>query len=133
MKKTPAWKSGFFILRASLTLLLCSAGVFLALLGLGVFSTQAQQPSNPAAATGDPLVPALFDCARIQELGIDVQENLRAGAIMIYCGEAEGGEEEAPVSPITSFVPSLKEIEVLGTADVDLITTAETSPRITQS
>ena len=132
MKKSSARYSGFFKLRVLISLFMLLGGVFLALLGLGAFSAQAQQTSNPAAATPDPLVPLLFDCARIPELRIDVQENLRAGAIMIYCGEAEGGEE-APVSPLASFVPSLMESEAFGTADVDLITTVETSPRVTQS
>ena len=34
----------------------------------------------------------MVDCARIKDLGIDKQENHRAGAIMIFCGEAEGGK-----------------------------------------
>ena len=133
MKKRSTFRSGFFKLRVLISLFMVLAGVLLALLGLGAFSAQAQQTPNTTAATTDPLVPLLFDCSRIPELGIDVQENLRAGAIMIYCGEAEGGEEEAPVSPLASFVPSLREIEALGTTDVDLITTTETSPRVTQS
>ena len=40
-----------------------------------------------------PLVPAGFDCSKIHELGIDRMENFRAGAIMIFCGEAKGGGE----------------------------------------
>ena len=41
-----------------------------------------------------PLVPPGFDCSTIHELGIDRMENFRAGAIMIFCGEAKGGEPE---------------------------------------
>ena len=36
----------------------------------------------------DPLVPVGFDCSKIHEKGIDKQENFRAGAIMMACGEA---------------------------------------------
>src|SRR5438552_11624635 len=91
-------EGGFFNLRLLTGLFLVLAGVFLALLGFGGFSAQAQQKQNPNAKPSiDPLVPALFDCARIRDLGIDRQENLRAGAIMIYCGEAAGGKP-APAS-----------------------------------
>ena len=36
-------------------------------------------------------MPVGFDCTKIRQLGIDKQENFRAGAIMIACGAAEGG------------------------------------------
>src|SRR5262249_40335155 len=80
-------QGGFFNLRVIIGLCIALAGVFLALLGFGVFSAQAQQYN----ASIDPLVPAGFDCSRIDELGIDKQENIRAGAIMIFCGRAQGG------------------------------------------
>src|SRR5881227_277474 len=70
-------------------------GVFLALLGFGEFSVQAQQRTQVIMQSTDPLVPVGFDCSRVRELGIDKQENLRAGAIMIACGEAQGGKPSA--------------------------------------
>jgi hypothetical protein len=74
----------------------------------------------------DPLVPRNFDCTSIHRLGIDRQENLRAGAIMIACGQAEGG----------SLEPEGEEGEnpsVFGGTDRNLITGTETAPNITQS
>src|SRR5881396_2512628 len=83
-------EGGFFNLRLLIGLFIVLAGVFLALLGFGAFSAQAQQ-NYTATMFVDPLIPPGFDCSRIHELGIDKQENMRAGAIMIFCGEAEGG------------------------------------------
>jgi hypothetical protein len=55
MKKTSTWQSGFFKLRVSLTLLLFSAGVFLALLGSGLFAVaeQRQTPQENFAIQSD--------------------------------------------------------------------------------
>src|SRR6266536_4837859 len=83
-------EGGFFNLRVLIGLFIVLAGVFLALAGFGVFSAQAQQNYNITTNSTDPLVPAGFDCSRIRELGIDKQENMRAGAIMIFCGESQG-------------------------------------------
>jgi hypothetical protein len=105
----------------------------LALLSFGTFSAQAQQNYSATPRSMDPLVPLFFDCSKIRELGIDKQENLRAGAIMIFCGEAEGGEPgEAPSSSAFSkLVQSAMAPVTYGTTDVDLITGTETSPNIT--
>ena len=84
-------EGGFFNLRILTGLFTVLTGVYLALLGFGVFSAQAQQKQYIITRPTDPLVPAGFDCSRIHELGIDKQENLRAGATMIACGEAQGG------------------------------------------
>src|SRR5438105_13222478 len=116
MKKKSPSQSAFLNLRVLLGLFLVLAGTFLALLGFGAFSAQAQQKSNITAKSADPLVPALFDCARIRELGIDMQENLRAGAIMIYCGEAAGGAP-SPVSPFSEVLQKLIEPLAFGAAD----------------
>ena len=72
-----------------------------------------------------------FDCSTIDAKGINIQENHRAGLIMIHCGRALGGDPDlAPpgrdAAPI--FVP-----EALGGTDVDLITGTETLPHVTQS
>src|SRR3977135_788277 len=89
MKKNSASQSTFFNLRILIGLFMVLAGVFLALLGFGV--AQAQQKNNIITNSTDPLVPNGFDCSRIHELGVDRQENFRAGAIMIACGQAQGG------------------------------------------
>jgi len=74
-----------------------------------------------------------FDCSRIHELGIDKQENLRAGAIMIAAARAQGGS--ASSSFVASSKLSMKLLAPLafGTADVDLVTGTETFPNVTQS
>src|SRR6266581_9175742 len=97
MKKQFISRSAFFNPRVLIGFVLCSAGVFLALLGFGAFSApaasmaQAQQKPKIITNSTDPLVPNGFDCSKIHELGIDKQENMRAGAIMIACGRAQGG------------------------------------------
>src|SRR5438128_7881871 len=91
MKKTTTSQSAFFNLRVLIGLLIVLVGVFLALVGFGAFSAQAQQKQNIITTSADPLVPVGFDCSKIHELGIDKQENMRAGAIMIACGQAQGG------------------------------------------
>ena len=131
MKKKSASQSAFFNLRLLTGLFLVLTSVFLALLGFGQFSAQAQSRNNAATIFTDPLVPAGFDCSKIRALGIDKQENFRAGALMIFCGEAAGGS--ASVFGETS--PLVQELlaPLFGAADVDLVTGAENSPNITQS
>src|SRR5712691_6783187 len=131
MKKKSS-QSAFFNLRLLIGLFTVLAGVFLALLGFGAFSAQAQQKQNITTASTDPLVPAGFDCSRIEELGIDKQENMRAGAIMIFCGRAEGGSA-SPFPAFSQLMQNLLAPLAYGTAYVDLITGTETSPNITQS
>ena len=94
MKRKSASQSAFFNGRVLFGVLIVLAGISLALVASGTFSAQAQPKSNLAGKYlnyMDPLVPAGFDCSKIHELGIDRQENFRAGAIMIACGQAEGG------------------------------------------
>src|SRR5256886_6700897 len=131
MKKKSASQSAFFNLRVLIGLFIVLAGVFLALLGFGAFSAQAQQ--NYTITSTDPLVPAGFDCSRIHELGIDKQENMRAGSIMIFCGQTQGGAA-SPSGTFSQFVQGLLPAPLAyGTTDVDLITGTETYPNITQS
>ena len=125
-------ESGFLNLRVLIGLFVILAGVFLALRGFGAFSAQAQQKSRFVLNSMDQLVPAGFDCAKIRELGIDKQENLRAGAIMIACGEAEGGSA-SPGDAFSQFVQGLLQPAAYGTTDVDLITGTENNPNVTQS
>ena len=121
-------------LRVFLGLLLALAGILPALLGLGTFSAEAQQNYSTTSSI-HPLVPAFFDCSKIREMGIDKQQNLRAGAIMIFCGEAKGGEpsESSLSSAFSKLVPRAMTPLSYGTTDVDLITGTETFPHITQS
>ncbi len=132
MKKHSTSQSAFFNLRVLLASVFCLAGVFIALLGFGAFSAQAQQNRTILSQSTDPLVPAMFDCSKIRELGIDKQENMRAGAIMIYCGEAEGGSA-SPAHGFSQFIQTLLAPLAYGTTDVDLVTGGEISPNVTQS
>ena len=130
-------QSGFFKLRALMGLLIAVTGVILALLGFGAFavpaaSTTQTQQSYTTTNSIDPLVPPGFDCSKIHELGIDKQVNLRAGAIMIFCGEAQGGSA-SPDETSSRFVQKFLQPLVYGTTDVDLITGTETYPHVTQS
>ena len=93
-------EGGFFNLRVLIGLFIGLAGVSLALAGLGDIRPhllptpqQAQQKYKVTTRSQyiSPLVPPGFDCATIHQLGIDKMENLRAGAIMIFCGQAKGG------------------------------------------
>src|SRR5438445_9163017 len=94
MKKKSASQSAFLNLRVLIGLFIVLAGVFLALAGLGTFSAitassaQAQQKYRIINIPG---LPPGFDCSKIHEKGIDKMENLRAGLIMIACGESPGG------------------------------------------
>src|SRR6266540_949909 len=133
MKKKSTSQSAFFNLRVLFGLFIALAGVSLALAGFGAFSVQAQQQKYKITTTStDPLVPAMIDCSKITELGIDRQENLRAGAIMIYCGLSEGGKA-APGHAFSKLVQSLMAPLAYGDTDVDLITGTESFPNVTQS
>ncbi len=126
-------EGGFFNLRILLASVFCLVGVFIALLSFSAFSAQAQQHRTIITQSTDPLVPVGFDCSRIHELGIDKQENMRAGAIMIACGAAQGGSAS---SALGAFFNTIKEFFaplVYGTTDVDLVTGTETYPNVTQS
>src|SRR6059036_1660299 len=125
-------EGGFFNLRVLIDFFVFLAGVFLALVGFGGFSAQAQQNRTIITQPSDPLVPAGFDCSRIHELGIDKQENLRAGAIMIYCGLSEGGKSFHGRA-FSKLVQRLTAPMAFGGTDVNLITGTETFPNVTQS
>src|SRR5438874_2559077 len=131
MKTKSASQSAFFNLRLLVGLFVVLAGVFLALLGFGAFSAKAQQ-NYTATMSIDPLVPAGFDCSRIHELGIDKQENMQAGAIMIFCGQAEGGSASSSGTS-SHLVQKLLQPLVYGATDVDLMSGVETNPNDTQS
>src|SRR5213076_3320245 len=136
-------EGGFFNLRVLVGLFVGMTGISLALvaaspLGRGNGSSASgaakAQPKYKVTtgSSNDPLVPAMFDCSKIHELGIDKQENMRAGAIMIYCGEAQGGAP-SPAHSFSQLVQTLLSPLAYGTSDVDLVTGAEISPNVTQS
>jgi len=139
MEKKRTAQSAFFNLRVVIGLLITLTGVFLGLQGYGPFVPAASitpaQQSHTYTNLIDPLVPAGFDCSKIHELGVDKQESLRAGAIMIFCGEAQGGELGKPPSSsaFSKLVQKLIAPMVYGGTDVDLITGDKSFPNITQS
>src|SRR5438132_13548378 len=111
MKKKSTSQSAFFSLRVLIGLFVALTGV--SLLALGEFAAAAK-PFRPGLGASShprfpqshqnynittksqqisPLVPPGFDCSKIHQLGIDKMENFRAGAIMIFCGQAKGGGE----------------------------------------
>src|SRR6185503_9913089 len=137
MKKKSASKSAFFNLRVLIGLCIALAGISLAMLGLDAFaasSAPVKITNHIITASNDPLVPVGFDCTKIRQLGVDKQENFRAGAIMIACGAAEGGSG-SPVGFFQRITQAVKKLLVplYGATDVNLITGTETSPNITQS
>src|SRR5438309_6840817 len=137
MKKKSTSQSAFFNLRVLIGLFVVLAGVVLALLSSGVFSATAQNiiqamtRGKIITSSSDPLVPVGFDCSTIHEKGIDKQENLRAGAIMIACGQTPGGSTSA-TTPTSTLGPAGRLFQKLlaplayGGGDVDLVTGAET-------
>src|SRR3954471_10676513 len=141
MKKHSASQSAFFNLRVSIGVFVVLTGVFLALAGFGALSAtaqsiiQAMQKGKIITSSTDPLVPVGFDCSKIHALGIDKQENFRAGAIMIACGEVPGTATSATstLGPIGHLIKKLLLPLAYGGVDKDLITGTETSPNITQS
>jgi Bacterial Ig-like domain len=137
-----AVQSAFADLRGLIAVFLVMAGVFLGLMSLGVFSATAanfarsMQKYKIITHSNDPLVPVGFDCSKVHALGIDRQENLRAGAIMIACGQAADGGKVSTAStlgPIGRVVQKLLAPLAYGAADVNLITGTETYPNVTQS
>src|SRR5437867_9302597 len=135
MKKKSASRSAFFNLRVLIGLFVVLTGAFLALIGLGTFSgltassAKAQQAHKIINVGG---LPPGFDCAQISALGIDKQENLRAGLIMIACGLSEGGSP----SPYGAFFQLLYNTVTAplayGGVDIDVITGADSITHPTQ-
>lgn len=142
--KTKSTQSAFFNVRVLIALLIVLAGTFVALAGFGVFSAtaanllQALQKNQVITHSTDPLVPVGFDCSKIHQLGIDKQENFRAQAIMIACGQVEGSytpavSGQSTLGPLGCFAQKLLAPLAYGSTDVDVITGPETSPNVTQS
>src|SRR4029077_609977 len=132
MKKKSTSQSAFFNLRILVGLFIALAGVSLALLATANPAGRGAPAGHNAPAgpfkykvttqpSVNPLVPAMFDCSKIKQLHIDKQENLRAGAIMIFCGLSKPGKP-AHVKGFSKVVQKLMAPLVYGGADVDLIT-----------
>jgi hypothetical protein len=144
MKKKSTSQSAFFNLRVLIGLFVALAGVSLALVGFGARPARAlhNAPAGPnkykvttKSQHISPLVPPGFDCSKIRQLGIDKMENFRAGAIMIFCGQAKGGSEpgEGASSRFSKLVRNLTAPLSYGGTDVDLVTGTESFPNVTQS
>src|SRR5882724_6290561 len=136
MKKKSGSQSAFFNLSVLIGLFMVLAGVFLALLGFGTFSgitassVQAQQRHKIIDIQG---LPPGFDCSTIYEKGFHKMESLRAGLIMIACGEAQGGGSGSSGSAFSRLIQKLEAPLAYGAADVDLITGTEKPHNIIQS
>ncbi len=130
-QKKSTSQSAFLNLRVLIGLFAILAGVFLALLGAGAFSTAQAQPKQ-ATQSMNPLVPPGFDCAQINALGIHKQENFRAGAIMIACGEAQGGSA-LPYAAFSQLLHRVTAPATYGGTDVDVITGTDSISHPTQS
>ena len=140
MKKKTTSQSAFFNPRVLIGLCVVLVGVVVALAQFGVFSAaaqgiiQAMTKGKIITQSSDPLVPVGFDCSTIHEKGIDKQENFRAGAIMIACGEEPGvSTSTSTLGPAGRLIKNLLAPLAYGAADVDLVTGTETSPNIMQS
>ena len=139
MKKKSTSQSAFFNLRVLIGLSVFLAGVFLALLGFGTFSgltassAQAQQQPKIIINPTNPLVPNGFDCSKIRELGIDKQDNMKAGAIRIACGLEPGGFPSVFETVHEAIQEALAPLAYGGT-DQDLISPqTDAGAHITQS
>jgi hypothetical protein len=144
MKKKSTSQSAFFNLRILVGVFVALAGLSLALLatanppGRSARAKRVVAPSPgkykvTTQSSMDPLVPAMFDCSRIKQLGIDRQENFRAGAIMMFCGQFKGVKTSSHGSAFSKLVQNLTAPLVYGATDVDLITGDKSFPNVTQS
>src|ERR1700757_1254575 len=135
MKKKSFNCSAFLNLRVLIGLCIALAGIALALVGLDAFAINAapvKVRNHIITASSDPLVPVGFDCSKIEELGINKQENFRAGAIMIACA-ADGASGPDSMGGFFQRVGQrVKRIlqPLYGAGDVNLINHPETSPNI---
>src|SRR6266481_6067043 len=138
MKQKSTSQSAFFNVRVLIGLFVVLTGVFLALIGFGTFSgltansAQAQQKPKIIINSTNALVPNGFDCSKIHELGIDKQDNMRAGAIRIACGLEPGGFPSVFETVHQAIQEALAPM-AYGATDKDLITGTDAGTHITQS
>ncbi|PYJ29445.1 MAG: hypothetical protein DME90_05515, partial [Verrucomicrobia bacterium] len=89
MKKKSASQTAYFNPRILIASVICVTGLSLALFAANPFgrgAPVAKAKQKAPAAVNLQLLPPGFDCSTVYEKGIDRQENLRAGLIMIGCG-----------------------------------------------
>ena len=135
MKQKSTSQSAFFNLRVVIGLFVVLTGVFLAVIGFGTFSgltassAKAQQTHKIINIAG---LPPGFDCATIHDSGIDRMESLRAGLILIACGESPGGSATS-FGAFSQLLNNLEAPLTYGGTDVNLVTGTETSPHVIQS
>jgi hypothetical protein len=126
MNRQSASRPAPFNTRVLIGLALLVADVSLALLASSALSAsgsdlgKAKQTFEAFTYGKDPLVPPLFDCSKIHQLGIDKQRNFRAGAILIFCGQAQRGSA-SHFGSLSRISERLLPAQMYGTADVDLI------------
>jgi len=106
-------EGGFFNVRVLIGVFMVLVAIFLALLGSGALSASAassakgQQKYSPTINSIDlSVLSPGFDCSKVHELSIDKQENMRAGAVMIACGLAEGVQLPAAADSSATGPPS---------------------------
>src|SRR5438105_3062133 len=147
MKKKSASHSAFFNPRVLLGVLIVLAGVSLALFAANPFGRSStasaarnQQQNQPATPPIDPsALPPGFDCSQVFNLGINRQDNMRAGLIMIECGfmqpasPSQGGRVFGTGGLSQWMQKLLPEPLFIGGADVDVILPDAAFPKVTQS
>src|SRR5438034_2785296 len=138
-------EGGFFSLRVVIGVFTILFGAFLALAGSGVLSAPAassakgqQKYSSAINSNVFGALPPGFDCSTIHEKGIDKQDNMRAGAIMIACGLSEGGSpskgSQFSGNGFSQWVKNLLPAPLfIGGTDVDVVLPDGAYPKVTQS
>jgi len=145
MKNKSASLSAFVTPRILISLCIVLTGVFLALASIGVFSptgqniAQAKQKYNHTISSIDlSVLPPGFDCSQVHEKGIDKQDNMRAGLIMIACGLSQGGSASNSSqffgNGFSQWIKNLLPAPLfIGGTDVDVILPDGTYPHVIQS
>src|SRR5205814_2070767 len=136
-------EGGFFNLRAVISVFIILFGAFLALAGSGVLSAPAassakgqQKYSSAINSNVFGALPLGFDCSTIHEKGIDKQDNMRAGAIMIACGLSEGGSpskgSQFSGNGFSQWIKNLLPAPLfIGGTDVDVVLPDSAYPKVT--
>src|SRR5437667_820874 len=139
MKKRRTAQRAFANLRVLIGLLIVVAGVSLALFATATPPWRSAPPAKSAPLPQryrhiDPTVlPPGFDCSKIHQLGIDMQETMRAGLIMIACGAAQGGSTPH-AGALSKLVQNLLPSPLnYGGTDVDVVLPDSVYPHVTQS
>src|SRR5262249_2787639 len=140
MKKKSASQTAFFNPRILIASVICVIGLSLALFAANPFGRSAPVAKAQQKAPGPinlQLLPAGFDCATVYEKGIDRQENLRAGLIMIACGLSPRHSDTSGGFFANGFSQWAKDLLpsplFIGGPDVDVILPDGSFPKTVQS